>query len=57
MTDRVQYAEDDPRPHIITLRELLADAIEHACQDLTKNGQPEEQARLGATAQVRQAGT
>ena len=52
MTDRMQYAEDDPRHHTITLREMLTTVVQHAREDVGKVDEPKAQALFETTAEV-----
>ena len=52
MTDRMQFAEDDPRHHTSKLKQILTDTIKHAREDVTKVTDPKAQALFETTAEV-----
>jgi hypothetical protein len=52
MTDRTQYAENDPRHHTAKLKQMLRDVAEHAREDVTKVSDPKAQALFETTAEV-----
>ncbi|NUQ27161.1 MAG: hypothetical protein HOQ35_01405 [Acidobacteriaceae bacterium] len=52
MTDRMQFSENDPRHHTAKLKDLLAQAAEHAREDVTKVTDPKAQALFETTAEV-----
>ena len=52
MTERSDYAEDDPRRHTAHLREMLQAVVDHARQDIGKINEPKAQALFETTAEV-----
>ena len=52
MTERSDYAEDDPRHHTAHLREMLHAVVDHAPQDIGKINEPKAQALFETTAEV-----
>jgi hypothetical protein len=52
MTDRQQYAENDPRHHTIKLKDLLDQARQHAREDVGKINDAKGQALFETTAEV-----
>ena len=52
MTDRMQYAESDPRHHTAKLKQMLDDTATHARQDVSKISDPKAQALFETTAEV-----
>ena len=52
MTDRMQYAENDPRHHTLKLKQMLNDAAAHAREDVSKVSDPKAQALFETTAEV-----
>ena len=52
MDDRMQYSEDDPRHHVIKLREMLTGVMRHARKDVDKISEPKAQALFETTAEV-----
>jgi len=52
MSDRMQYPENDPRHHILKLKQMLNDTATHAREDVSKISDPKAQALFEATAEV-----
>jgi len=52
MADRTQFAESDPRHHTAKLKQMLAEIINHARQDVEKVTDPKAQALFETTAEV-----
>jgi hypothetical protein len=52
MTDRQDYAENDPRHHTIKLKSMLDDTRRHAREDVGKTEDPKAQALFETTAEV-----
>ena len=52
MTERSEYAENDPRHHTAHLREMLQGVINHARADIGKISEPKAQALFETTAEV-----
>jgi hypothetical protein len=52
MTDRIQYAENDPRHHTLKLKQMLNDTAAHAREDVSKVSDPKAQALFETTAEV-----
>lgn len=54
MSDRMQYAENDPRHHTIKIREMLDDIVRHVREDVSKVDDPKAVALFETTAEVLQ---
>lgn len=52
MTDRMQYAEDDPRHHTAKIKGMLNEAMQHARADTGKVTDPKAQALFETSAEV-----
>jgi hypothetical protein len=52
MTDRMQFAESDPRHHTQKLKQMLNKASEHSREDVSKVSDPKAQALFETTAEV-----
>lgn len=52
MTDRMQYAENDPRHHTLKIKNMLQDSMQHIRQDTAKVSDPKAQALFETSAEV-----
>ncbi|SRR6266566_3066263 len=52
MADREQFPEDDPRHHVIKLKGMLDDVVQHAREDVDKVDDPRAKALFETTAEV-----
>ncbi len=52
MTERPEYAENDPWHHTAHLREMLQGVVTQAREDITKISEPKAQALFETTAEV-----
>jgi hypothetical protein len=52
MTDRMQFAESDPRHHTQKLKQMLNETAEHSREDVSKISDPKAQALFETTAEV-----
>lgn len=52
MADRMQYAENDPRPRTAKLKDMLTQVVDHAREDAGKVTDPKAQALFETTAEV-----
>ena len=51
MTDRMQFAEDDPRHHTAKIKDMMSQAMRHARDDVEKVSDPKAQALFEASAE------
>jgi hypothetical protein len=52
MGEQMQFPEDDPRHHTAKLRDMLAEVVRHAREDIGKIDEPKAQALFETTAEV-----
>lgn len=52
MTDRMQYAESDPRHHTLKIKDMLRDSMRHIREDTGKVSDPKAQALFETSAEV-----
>jgi DNA gyrase/topoisomerase IV subunit A len=52
MTDRMQYAESDPRHHTLKIKDMLNEAMQHMREDISKVSDPKAQALFETSAEV-----
>jgi hypothetical protein len=52
MTDRMQYAESDPRHHTLKIKDMLNETMQHMREDISKVSDPKAQALFETSAEV-----
>ena len=52
MTDRMQYAESDPRHHTLNIKDMLNETMQHMREDISKVSDPKAQALFETSAEV-----
>jgi hypothetical protein len=52
MTDRMQYAESDPRHHTLKIKDMLNETMHHMREDISKVSDPKAQALFETSAEV-----
>ena len=52
MTDRMQFAESDPRHHTQKLKHMLNETAKHSREDISKVSDPKAKALFETTAEV-----